>query len=67
MIERYLRLLDLYKQSASPETEREARALLLEARTELDRLTIAGENISDITRYISEVEYYLFDHIANNN
>ena len=67
MIERYLRLLDLYKQSASPETQREARALLLDAREELDRLTIAGGNISDITRYISEVEHYLFEYYANNN
>lgn len=67
MIERYLRLLDLYKQGTSPESQREARALLLDARGELDRLTITGGNISDITRYISEVEHYLFEYAANNN
>ena len=65
MTEWFIRLLDLYKQGASQESERATRELLTEARMEQDRLSIAGEDISNITRFISEVEYLLYDHYSN--
>lgn len=62
MVTRLLRLIDLYKQAPSAETEEQAKQILLEARLEQDRLYVAGDNISDITRFISEVEYYLYEY-----
>lgn len=67
MVTRLLRLIDLYKQAPSSETEEQAKQILLEARLEQDRLYVAGDNISDITRFISEVEYYLYEYCGANN
>lgn len=67
MVTRLLRLIDLYKQAPSAETEEQAKQILLEVRLEQDRLYIAGDNISDITRFISEVEYYLYEYCGANN
>ena len=45
----------------------DAKKLLLDARQEQDRLAVAGEDISNITRFISEVEYYLYEHLATTD
>lgn len=62
MYERFFKLMALYRRGANDKTKQEARRLLRDARVEQDRLMIAGENISDISKYISEVEYFLYEY-----
>lgn len=64
MIQRYIKLLDLYKQAPSKETVKVAKSMLLEAKVELDRIYINNEDDADITRYISELDYYIYEHCA---
>ena len=64
MIQRYIKLLDLYKQVPSKETVKVAKSMLLEAKVELDRTYINNEDDADITRFISELDYYIYEHCA---
>ena len=67
MVTLLLRLVSLYKQAPSAMAADDAKKLLLDARQEQDRLAVAGEDISNITRFISEVEYYLYEHLATTD
>lgn len=64
MIQRYIKLLDLYKQAPSKETVEVAKSMLLDAKVELDRTYINGGDDADITRFISELDYYIYEHCA---
>lgn len=64
MIQRYIKLLDLYKQAPGKETVKVAKSMLLDAKVELDRTYINNEDDADITRFISELDYYIYEHCA---